>query len=420
MHRHGSSRHHADATRVAVGDAIDAALVAREMTRAGIERWPCRAQPAPVYASRVPAHCVAEWERLVTLKPVRRDADAYDVIDGDLDRDRETVIGLWRGVIGWQDQLERMYDVAYLRCPFGRPLLKLLRHHPTGTIVGCAGAGPRPSLWQGQAITTGVACHLAVAREHRSLQPAIKLIRVSSQACAERFPITSSLTTPTGAAAERRAGFQIAATLQRYVKPLRYRPLLQARLPGLAGTVAGQALDGLVAAARHVPWRRPRWHAEWSATVDPRMQQLWEDSPHDDVLQTVRSTTLLHWRFLELPAIDRRFLLAGPAPGAPLVAWFVCETNVRTPAFMTVTDAWFAGGVREADRDAIRMLCDRARAAGYAAIEVRLIAAPPVLAAWQAEGFRVHGGQPMFMFGSDGRRADGSLALHVTDIEQDG
>lgn len=122
-----------------------------------------------------------------------------------------------------------------------------------------------------------------------------------------------------------------------------------------------------------------------------------------------------------MPAEHRRFLLVSAAPGAPLLAWFACETNVRAPAFMTVTDAWFAGGVHEADRRAIRELCRAAYDAGYEAIETRLTAAGPVLDAWRAEGFVTRGQQPFFVHEPDARSLDNiGAGLHITDIEQDG
>jgi len=129
---------------------------------------------------------------------------------------------------------------------------------------------------------------------------------------------------------------------------------------------------------------------------------------------------MLRWRFLDLPAIDRRFLLVAPAPGAPLLAWFVCETNVRAPRFMTVTDAWFAGGAHSADRRAIRELCRMGHAAGYDAIEMRLTAAHTAVGQWRAEGFVTRAQQPFFVHGMDPREGDIGATAHITDIEQDG
>lgn len=348
--------------------------------------------------------------------------DRYETIEGDLDRDRETVIGIWRGHIGWQNQLERMYDVFYLGCPFGRPLLRLLRHRPSGGIVGTIGIGPRPMLWQGRELLVGCGSHFVVLPGHRSLRPALGLMHSMAEVGLEHFAFLYAMTNVRGAAIGRRANSDVATQLLRYVKVLSYRNCAPNVLPGSLrplGRAGGALLDGAIAASSRLRAPdRSGLHVVWSDTVDPRMQALWEQSEHGSGLSTVRSSAMLEWRFLGLPALCRRFLLVAPAPGAPLLAWFACETNGRACSFMTVTDAWFAGGVREADRRAIRELCRMARGAGYDAIEVRVTAAAAVLDAWRAEGFVKRGQQPFFTYGANAPGVgDG---MHITDIEQDG
>lgn len=349
--------------------------------------------------------------------------DRYETLEGCPRRDRDIVIGLWRGNIGWRDQLERMYDVFYLRCPFGRPRLRLLRHRASGDIVGTMGIGPRPMFWQGRETRVGCASHFVVLPGHRSLRPAMRLAFDTAQSGLEQFPFVYAMTNAHGEAVGKRAGFAAPGQLQRHLKPLRYRGYAQRVLPGALGAAGAALLDGVLAAGRraHASLRRSGLDARWSERVDPRMQALWERSERGAGLSTARSTAMLEWRFLDLPALRRRFLLVAPAPGAPLLAWFACETNVRAPGLMTVTDAWFAGGVRAADRRAIRELCRMAFDAGYDAIEARLTAAPGVLDAWRAEGFRSRGQQPFFVHGIDPRR-DGDIGagMHITDIEQDG
>lgn len=349
--------------------------------------------------------------------------DRYEIIEGHLERDRETVIGLWRGQIGWQDQLERMYDVFYLGCPFGQPLLRLLRHRASGEIVGTIGAGPRPMLWLGHVSRAAVISHTVVLPEHRSLKPALGLYRAMAEASQSRFELTYGLPNARSGAVCKRARFAVLGQLLRHVKVLRYRSYAQRVLPGALGRSGGVMLDGLIAAGRKVlaSGRHSGLHVVWSDEIDPRMQALWEQSEHGTGLSTMRTTEMLEWRFLQLPAIRRRFLLVAPAPGAPLLAWFACETNVRAPGFMTVTDAWFAGGVRTADRRAIRELCRMGYEAGYEAIETRLTAASAVLEAWRAEGFVTRGQQPFYAHGLDSHGiGEVGANLHITDIEQDG
>lgn len=350
-------------------------------------------------------------------------ADArYDVIEADLERDRHAVIAVWRGHIGWRHQLERMYDVYYRGCPHGIPQLHLLRDRRDGAIVGTMGVGPRPMLWQGRPIRAAVLSHMAVLPGHRTVSPALQLGRTAHAASLDRFDFIYALPNAMSGAICRRAGFRPVGDLLRHVKLLRYRPYLSRVLPGVIAHAGGRVLDAAIAAGRHlrVPGR-DALHAHWTDAIDPRMQALWEGSDRGLVLSTVRSSAMLEWRLLGLPAVRRRFLLVGPTAGGPLLAWFACETNVRDSGLMTVTDAWSADGVRGFDRRAVRALCRMAYEAGFDAIETHLAAAPPVLEAWHAEGFVTRGRQPLFAMWTDRRHGDEvGAAMHVSDIEQDG
>lgn len=351
------------------------------------------------------------------------EGERYEVIEGDVVHHRDTVINLWRGHIGWRDQLERMYDAYYLDCPHGQPLLRLLRDRRSGQIVGTIGAGPRHMRWKGCDIRAAVLSQMVVLPGHRSVAPAVKLARAIVGAGTEHFDLIYALPNAMSGAICRRAGFRPVGQLQRHVKVLRYAPYLSRVLPGLLARPGGSLLDAAAALARH--WRRrgaSRLHAIWTDTIDPRMEALWKASEHGEALITVRTSAMLQWRLLGLPALDRRFLLISPEPDGPLVAWFACEANVRDTGIMTVTDAWSAGGVRDMDRAAIRALCAMARQAGFHAVEVSLAAAPRIIAAWRAAGFVPRGHQPLFAKWTS-TRAQGDIAgadLHLTDIEHDG
>lgn len=347
-------------------------------------------------------------------------SERYEVIEGDLARHREAVIDIWRGHVGWRNQLERMYDVCYLGCPHGKPVLRLLQERSSGKMVGTIGAGPRRMLWQGREIRGAVVSQMVVSPGHRTLAPALMLSRALITACDDRFDLVYALPNAMSGAVCRRAGFRPIGQLRRYVKLLRYKPYLPRVLPDVVAQVGGSLLDAVVAMRRRGnPKRHDELHATWTDAVTPGMQALWENSDHGEALSTIRTTSMLQWRLLGLPALERRFLLV--AKGTSLAAWFACETNVRDNGIMTVTDAWSADGVHGFDRSTIRMLCAMAYQAGFHAVEANLAAAPAVIAMWRAEGFVPRGQHPVFAkWTSTRKQGDIGAALHLTDIEQDG
>jgi len=344
----------------------------------------------------------------------------YAIVTGDLRRDRDVVIGLWRGQIGWQNQLERMYDTFYLHCPFGQPRLQLLRHRPSGRIVGTIGAGPRPMRWRGREVVAACAAHLVVAPGHRSLAPAVRLVRALVEDAGNHFAFTYGLTNAHGDAVSRRAGFLAPGRLLRHVKVLRHVGYARRIIPGPAGTAAGGMFDAVMGASRALgSWLpQPRLHAHWIDAPEPRMQALWEAGAPDDALCTVRSTHLLTWRLMQLPARERRFLLVTEPGNGRLLAWFACETCVRDRHMLTVTDAWLGTAPPALAQPAVRTLVTRARQAGYHAIQARLAEHHATCAIWRAEGFSPRGKAQPFHF--HGQPVPTAGELQLTDIEQDG
>src|SRR3546814_5344800 len=100
---------------------------------------------------------------------------AYTVHEADLERDRELIVGLWRGNLGEDARMARKYDWFYRQCPYGAPLTLLLRHEASGEWVGVASAGPRQMVFGGRRVSAGVLVDLAVLPAHRSLGPALTL-----------------------------------------------------------------------------------------------------------------------------------------------------------------------------------------------------------------------------------------------------
>jgi hypothetical protein len=347
----------------------------------------------------------------------------YVVIDADLEHDGDAAVAVWQGNIGWYNRLPEMYRAFYLDSPHGRPILKLLRHQPSQTIVGTFGAGPRRILWRGREIRAAVLSHLCVMREHRSVKPAAMLQRAVVDACRDRFDVVYGLPSHMGAALGRLTGRKVGGQLIRHVKILRYQHYVGRFLPRPLAWLGGNLID--LACAARARLRRPRKklapHVEWADAVDPRMGPLWQQSPHGEGWTSIRDTPTLRWRFDRLPSTRRRYLLLSPNAGGALSAWFACDTNVRDPRMLAVNDFCSIDGVPAIDRSAIRALCRAARREGFHAIELRFTGSAAIHASWTAEGFVERSRQPLVVIWLNPELA-GELehALHITDIDNDG
>lgn len=344
----------------------------------------------------------------------------YTQFDADIERDGDAVTHVWNGNIGWTGQLPKMYASVYLDCPFGRPMLKLLRHEDSGAIVGTFGIGPRRILWGGKEVRAGVASHICVLPAHRKVKPAVLLLRSLTEEGAERFDVLYGIPNHRGAAGSRLAGYKVGAELIRHVKVLRYQDYLRRHLPRPIAAVGGSALNFANRARDFMRQKlaKDRSHYEWVDRVDPRMEQLWQGAPKGDGWLTIRDTCMLQWRFDQMPSLCRCYLLIGAERGGDLSAWFVCDTNVHDPHMLTVNDFWSDHGVRAIDPEAIRILCRAAYDKGFHAIELHFTGAQAIHASWAAEGFVERSRQPMFInWYNPDMAGDVSGNLHITDIE---
>ncbi|KQX97330.1 hypothetical protein ASD22_08605 [Rhodanobacter sp. Root480] len=357
----------------------------------------------------------------------RRSAGAapatYTQIDANIDQDSALAVDVWEGNLGWTGRFPEMYKAFYVDCPMGQPILKLLRYEPTRVVVGTAGVGPRRILWKGREIRAGVGAHLCVTQAHRSVKPALLLLRSCVEAAHGHFDVVYGLPRPKGAAIYKLGGIKIGGYLIRRVKILRHENYAARFLPRLLAIPAGRLLDLICRIrdlARHAG-KSAAPSAEWADTVDPRMGELWENTDHGDGWTTIRDTETLRWRFDRLPSTKRRYLLLGSAPGATLSAWFACDTNPRDASILTVNDFWSNNGVNAIDPIAIRTLCSAVRDAGFHALELRFTGSEQAQRSWTTEGFVERGRQPLYVrWLNPDVAGDLEGQLHITDIEDDG
>jgi hypothetical protein len=343
-------------------------------------------------------------------------APTYAVETGAVARDREDVLAIWHGNLGQDARMQAKYDWFYACCPFGEPLLCLLRHLPDGERVGAAAAGPRRMLWQGRAIDAGVLVDLAVAGAHRSLGPALMLQGALAEAGCRRFGVLYGFPNPKAAAVFKRAGYARLGEIVRHARVLRHARYVARRLPRLLAPLAGAALDAR--AWFRDAWRRrgtARLDASWADRADARFDALWARSDHGDALVAVRNAAFAGWRFDASPLASTRYLLLSDPLDRSLHAWFACQAE---DGVLHVRDFWSddaAAGVRETH---VNALLRAARRDGHVAVSVEYAGAEAKLAGWHAAGFTERSRRPVFGRWADGSSTDG-IELHLTSADED-
>ena len=344
-------------------------------------------------------------------------APRYLACAGEVAREREAVISVWHGNLGQPARHAGKFDWFYRACPFGEPLIQLLRHAPSATWVGTCAAGPRRMLWQGREIRAGVLVDMAVDAAHRTLGPAMMLQSALMTAAAGRFELLYGFPNRKSLPVVRRLGYVELGQLPRLTRVLHYRDYLGRIVPRWLAAPLAWLLDGLSAARDRL---RDTLHAstqaQWHDRIDPRMDELWRASTHGDGPIAIRDCAFLRWRFDHAPLAQTRYLMLSEA-GGTLRAWFACQVEGST---LHVRDFWSMEAARGMRRSHIHTLLRAARRDGCSAVSVEHAGAPTALRGWLVAGFRQRSQRPIIGRWLAAAGGDPPLAtFHLTAADED-
>jgi hypothetical protein len=215
-------------------------------------------------------------------------------------------------------------DLGYLANPASRGSIALLRTVPEAEIVGVQGLHPRVFHLGPTRISAANLADFAVSTSHRSLGPALMLMRHAMASAAARFDLVYGLPNAKSAAVCRRAGLRSVGTIQRFAKPLRSRSLLARRIhPGLAAVLAPLVDIGL---QLRDAWRQRAGNHPLSCREasfdDPAIDAIWARRSND-LLLSERSASMLRWRYGLPGRGDWRITIAEAPDKTPVgyVVW---------------------------------------------------------------------------------------------------
>lgn len=342
----------------------------------------------------------------------------YVTREGDALRDRDTVLSIWHGNLGQQDRIAAKYEWFYLGCPFGPPVLQLLRHTPDAEDIGTACAGRRRMLWRGTEIRAGVLADLTVTPAHRSLGPALILQQGLIQSGRQQLDLLYGFPNAKAAAVFKRIGYARFADIVRHAHVLRHAGYLRNRFPAWLAYPLGALAD--VASAAKDRLKRavgPRLHYAWSERADAAMDRLWRDSEKGGGLLAIRDSAHCKWRFDASPLVRTRYLLVTAPGAAGMQAWFATQAEAGT---LHVRDFWSAAGCgRMQPAHLLALLC-AAREAGHVSVSVEISADASRLQSWKRCGFVERSRRPVFGRWSPQQESDPqAMDLFLTSADED-
>jgi hypothetical protein len=273
----------------------------------------------------------------------------------------------------------------YLGNPEGRSRVWLLED-PCGNAVGTGAAHFRSMHVRGEVVRAMVLGDFAIDPAHRSLGPAIRLLRamlspMEEGACAFSYDLPS----PTVLQIHVRMGAGELAPLQRWVYLLRATPVFEKRWGRTARAALAGGLAGLALRARDA-LRRPSRGVSCEVLEGepgPEFDGLDGRIGPSAAVRGRKSAAFLAWRYG--PRSFRPHRIVAARRGGELVGWAIAHTF--TEGVLTIVDL-----VSIDDRDVRRSLLSAliriGREAGAYALSANSLATGPSADLFRESGFR--------------------------------
>lgn len=228
---------------------------------------------------------------------------------------------LWDSVLTLDVHPADKFAWLYAEAPQVPDTVLMLRGD--GALVGTAGVGVRRFQLGDATVTAGLLADLAVEKAHRSVGPALALVRAGKALVDERHALAYGFPNRLAEGVFKRAGYQVLGTIGRHVRPLRHASFVDklddqhlARLPAAARplarraaqtpalvAIAGRVVDAalLVGSARATLTSTARLVLADAPRPDADHDALWDAARGRYTIVGERTRRFLAWRFLPRP-----------------------------------------------------------------------------------------------------------------------
>lgn len=267
-------------------------------------------------------------------------AITYHIQEADLSASAAAIRSLWIANLVGHDEhsAAAKLRLGYADNPAGAGCALLLYPQDGTQPVGVQGLHPRIfHLGSARLSAVGLADY-AVDANHRSLGPALMLMRHGTQLGQARFDLTYGLPNQKAAAVLARAGLRRLGQVQRFAKPLRSREQLAQRLARPLATLLAPLVDAAlwVDDLRRSLVCRPRLSCHEVGWDAAELDALWSQRPAS-LLLSERSAAMLRWRFGTPERGHWRLSIARDAVGAMCgyVVWRLLDGFVEVGDFFS-------------------------------------------------------------------------------------
>lgn len=253
--------------------------------------------------------------------------------------EKSTILKLWaegfatlNGVVA-----EQKFQDQYLQNPAGMGQCFFIREEATGEAVGVQSLVPRQFHRGDKKIQAATMADFMVTQAHRSLGPALQLMRNCMESGATDFVFLYGFPNQKAQSIFKRAGLSPLGNITRYVKLLQSRDFLQSKIGEPWFSIASTILDAALYIADSIRYLIFKDKYDWRemTTFDVSFENLWEEQVSSGLLISERSEHLLKWRY---PSSDSWKIFAAFARNSTTLlgylVWKQQGTNITISDFL--------------------------------------------------------------------------------------
>lgn len=284
--------------------------------------------------------------------------------------------------------------------------------------VGTQSLLPRAYEYQGRALSAAALVDYVVDVGHRTLGPAMLMLRRSTEAGTSNFDFVYGTPNKLAEPVLKRAGARVVGSTRRYTKVQRSAPYLRQRLPALVATLTAYLLNPSITCLDMLRRMRGGARLAWREvnSSDPVFEQIWQDRP-PHLLLTKRTPDVLTWRYpSNETSAPWRFWIASDGQDSPLgyVVWrqvdrlaqisdFFCRAPESNLCALLVSFCWAMRGN-----------------ASIAGVSASFFGSQLVIDAIRDAGFRPSkGGQPIVVAARMPEAVPPASAWYFTPFDED-
>ena len=267
-------------------------------------------------------------------------ARTYSALEVEPESRRAQVCELWQANLSPRSdaQLCHKLQSGYVDNPAGRGKIVIVYAGDAASPVGVQGIHPRRLHFGSHHIRAANLADYAVNSEHRTLGPALILLKHAIAISNASFELVYGIANRKSAAVCARAGLQKLGTVTRFAKLTSSRSRLAASMPAAAADLISPIIDCGLSLANLVRSYvfQPRMSCRVGNFDDASIDQVWRRRC-GEMLLSERTAEMLRWRYADpIAATWQLCALAAHGNSVGQVVWRLTGTVAQVGDFFCV------------------------------------------------------------------------------------